>query len=317
MDVGDLVKLDVRDGVDIMGSFLGIFQDREWYWSLEDKVTLWRVPDIRECIAAQPGHKVLSADYSQIEVKLMAHLSRDPVLIAAINSKKDIHCFTATEVFGKKLNFTYEDIFNATQHKDAKKHPRHKELKRLRSNIKVVTFGVPYGAGAKRVAAMTGMTDVEAQAFIDEYFLKFQVLKAWLEAQGNLALKEGYTATPNGRRRFYTLPPKGDPDYDGQLAQIRRWAGNHPIQAANADMLKLAIRKIYLAIRGGIATGPKLYDARLSLVVHDEIVMICADKDVDAVSKIIDRAMTEAYDEIIPDIWNTIVVVADDIWEKV
>lgn len=317
MVVGDLVKLEEKAGIPIYGSFLGEFDGREWYWNADDKVVLWRVPDIRECIAAPDGYMVLSADYSQIEVKLMAHLSKDPVLIAAINSRKDIHCYTAAEVFGKKLNFTYEDIWEATQGPNAKKHPRHKELKALRSNIKVVTFGVPYGAGAKRVAAMTGMTDEQAQEFIDAYFQKFSVLKAWLEQQGNLAISFGYTVTPDGRRRFYVMPPDNDPDKDGLLAQIRRWAGNHPLQAANADILKKAIRKIYEKIRGGIPTGPKLYDARLSLVVHDEIVMICRKDQVKEVEQIMIDSMTEAYDSVLPEIYNKIDVVVDEIWEKV
>jgi DNA polymerase-1 len=316
MVVGDLVKLEEIDGSPVYGSFIGELDGREWYWHLDNKTAMWRVPDIRECIAAPPGYMVLAADYSQIEVKLMAYLSGDPVLIAAINSRKDIHCYTAAEVFGKRLNFTYEDIWEATQGLDAKKHPRHKELKKLRTNIKVVTFGVPYGAGAKRVAAMTGMTDVEAQEFIDDFFLKFSVLKAWLESLGNLALTFGYTSTPDGRRRFYVMPPTSDPDYDGLIAQIRRWAGNHPLQAANADMLKKAIRLIYERIRGGIVTGPKLYDARLSLVVHDEIVCICRIEDVDAVSKIIEDSMTDAYNSIIPNVFNVVKVVVDTVWEK-
>jgi DNA polymerase-1 len=300
-----------------MATFMGEFEGREWFWDTKLNEAYWRVPDIRECIAAPPGYRVLSADYSQIEVKLMAFLSGDKTLIAAINSKKDIHCYTATEVFGVRMKFTYEDIYAATQAKDAKKHPRHKELKTLRANIKTVTFGVPYGAGASTIAFQTGMSKEEAQAFIDDFFAKFSGLKAWLEKQGNQALQFGYTATPNGRRRFYVMPPKSDPDYDGQIAQIRRWAGNHPIQAANADMLKLAIRKIYERIRGGNMVGPKLYDARLSLVVHDEVVMICAEADVPAVSEIMHTAMTEAYDEIVQGIWNEITVVEDEIWEKV
>lgn len=317
MDVGDLVKVGEVAGNPVMGTFVGEFEGREWYWQLEENDLYWRVPDIRECIAAPPGFRVLSADYSQIEVKLMAFLSQDPILIAAINSKKDIHCYNATEVFGKKMGFTYEDIWEATQGPNAKKHPRHKELKALRSNIKTVTFGVPYGASAKRVALMTGMSEDKAQEFIDDFFKKFAVLKQWLEEQGSQALAFGYTATPNGRRRFYVIPPKSDPDYDGQIAQIRRWAGNHPIQAANADMLKIAIRKIYERIRGGNVTGKKLFDARLSLVVHDEIVMICAEADVPAVSEIMKTAMDEAYEEIIQGIYNEVVVVDDEIWEKV
>lgn len=144
MVVGDLVKVgETVDKQEIKATFLGEFSGREWYMNVSDAAMFWRVPDIRECIAAPEGCMVLSADYSQIEVKLMAFLSQDPVLIAAINSKKDVHCYTATEVFGERRGFTYEDIWEATQSPDAKKHPRHKELKLLRTNIKVVTFGIP------------------------------------------------------------------------------------------------------------------------------------------------------------------------------
>jgi DNA polymerase-1 len=317
VEVGATIKVDSRNGADVIGMFLGEFEGKEWYWSEDLRDVYWRVPDIREAIAAPPGYRILSADYSQIEVKLMAFLSQDPLLIEAINSRKDIHCFNAYEVFGKRLNFTYEDIWEATQGPHAKFHPRHKELKTLRNNIKTVTFGVPYGAGATRVAAMTGMSKDEAQAFIDEFFAKFYVLKAWLEGQGNLALNFGYTATPEGRRRFYVMPAKDDPDYDGIIAQIRRWAGNHPIQAANADMLKLALRMIYERIRGGIVTGPKLYDARISLVVHDEIVMICLEEDAEFVTAIMIEAMQWAYDQIIQGVFNKIDVSNDEIWEKV
>ena len=315
MEIGTPVKVSDRNGVDLFATYLGEFDDREWYWNTETQEAFWRVPDIRECIAAPPGYKVLSADYSQIEVKLMAHLSQDPILIAAINSKCDIHCFNAAEVFGKEMGFTYQDIWDATQSDDAKQHPRHKELKTLRGNIKVVTFGVPYGAGKQMVAMRTGMTEDKAQEFIDAFFAKFKVLKQWLESQGNFALTWGYTTTPDGRRRFYTIPPTSDPDYDAELSQIRRYAGNHPIQASNADMLKKAIRLIYERIRGGLVTGPRLYDARLMLVVHDEIVMMCANKDVEAVSNIMIQSMTDAYSSIIPDIWNEVLVVADDVWD--
>jgi DNA polymerase-1 len=315
--IGTSVKVFETKDSAILGTFIGEFNGREWFFDDSSLEFFWRVPDIRETIAAPDGYTVLSADYSQIEVKLMAFLSQDPVLIAAINSKKDIHCYTGAEVFGEKLNFTYEDIWEATQGPNAKSHPRHKELKKIRSNIKAVTFGVPYGAGANQVALSAGITKDEAQEFIDAFFAKFKVLKKWIEDQGNFALNFGYTVTPDGRRRFYVMPPKSDPDYEQKIAQIRRWAGNHPIQAANADMLKRAIRLIYERVRGGVVTGKRLYDAWLSLVVHDEIVMICAKKDAAAVSKIMHDSMTDAYNAILQGIFNEVIVVEDEIWEKV
>lgn len=307
---------------------LGEFENKQYFWArytdektgeLKKEQLEWLVPDIRKAIKAQKGYKILAADYSQVEVKLMAYLSGDPGLIFAINSGKDIHCYTSTEVFGKRLNFTYEDIVAAIADPS---HPRHHELKKIRSNIKVVTFGIPYGAGAQRVALMTGMTVEEAQQFIDDFFARFPKLKAWLARLGSDAIAEGYTTSPRGRKRFYMVPLPTDEDADQTMSQIRRWAGNHPIQAGNVDMLKPALRKIYVAIRGGNVAGPRLYDARLLLAVHDEIVVECLEKDVPAVKAIMEAAMQEAYDAVIlPEmkeryVVNKIDVVVDDTWEK-
>jgi hypothetical protein len=97
---------------------------KEWYYNSETDDFEWRVPDVREVIRAKPGHKILAADYSQIEVKIMGFLSQDPDLI----------------IFGEKLNFDYELI---TLAKSDRSHPRHKELDALRSRTKACTFGIP------------------------------------------------------------------------------------------------------------------------------------------------------------------------------
>lgn len=120
--------------------FIGEVNGKDYYWDPEEDSIVWRVPDVREVIRAKPGYKILSADYSQVEVKIMGFLSQDPDLIAAINSGKDIHSYIATDIFGQKLGFTYEDI---TAAKEDKNHPRHKELSGLRSKTKTTTFGVP------------------------------------------------------------------------------------------------------------------------------------------------------------------------------
>ena len=312
------------------------------------KKVVWRVPDIREAVQAEKGYLILSADYSQIEVKLMAHLSGDPVLIAAINSGKDIHSFNATEVFGKDKHFTYEDL---TAAKKDKTHPRHAELVKLRNDIKTVTFGVPYGAGKNRVALMTGMTPDEAQEFIDAFFAKFSVLGQWLKDTGDFAVKFGYSKSPRGRRRFYDLPSEGtkEKDKDKIFSQIRRYAGNHPIQSGNVDMLKPAMFQIYNDLR---TLGEPHYadqGCRILFCVHDEIVMtapehlamrtdesgqlINADlydkykKDkiklnAGPIEAIMMKRMQQSYDEIwtvngkVPDIVNKIDVAIGDIWEK-
>ena len=253
---------------------------------------------------------ILSADYSQIEVKLMAYLSGDPGLIADINQGGDIHSRIATKVFGKKLGFTYDDI-NAAR-KDHS-HPRHFELSTIRSNIKTVTFGVPYGAGKQRVALMTGLTEDEAQVLIDEYFAEYPVLKLWLEQQGRLAVQYGYSTSPRGRKRFYELPSPDDKDADGILSQIRRWAGNHPIQAGNVDMLKPALAEIYQELR---ERGISPEDARVLFVVHDEIVMTARLELVDTVKDIMVRHMEASYSTLINNIINQIDVAVAEVWAK-
>jgi DNA polymerase I len=341
-NVGDEVKLNEKDGT--LGVYLGTEWDeneglyREWFWNKPKGDVVWRVPEIRECIVARKGYKILAADYSQIEIKLMAFLSNDPDMIRALNTldargnPTDIHCYISTMVYGERLKFDYEEMISVIKEKapGGKKHPRYKEFKRMRSNIKNTTFGVPYGSGAKGVADRCGITEEEAQQVIDDFFKQFPKLKVWLDEQGSLARKKTYTETPYGRKRFYDMPSRQDlnaKEYGAMIDQIRRWAGNHPIQAASADMLKEALRLIYRGIRGGDIngsdryaklSGPKLYDASIIMVVHDEIVMECREEQAEEVKLLMEKCMGKAYENIIGDVIpNKIDVAVESSWEKV
>jgi DNA polymerase-1 len=304
---------------------LGVLDGKEYHLNVKEASIDWRIPDIREMVRAEAGYKILCCDYSQIEVKLMAYLSGDPWLISAINSGKDIHCYMATEVFGQSMGFDYDVIKKAIKDED---HPRYDELKKLRSDIKTVTFGVPYGAGPPRVAAMTGKTVEEAQELIALYFEKAVVLKQWLEVQGRQAIINGYTTSPRGRKRFYLMPANDDPEKDQILGQIRRWAGNHPIQAGNVDMLKPSMKRIYDALGD---RGMTWEEARILFVVHDEIIMTAKDELTSTVRTIMWESMKAAYDVIIPNILSGFedttdkngefkpgieAVLVDDIWVK-
>jgi DNA polymerase-1 len=292
-------------------TLLSEINSKEWYYNSDTGDIEWRVPDIREIIHAKPNHKILAADYSQIEVKIMGFLSQDPDLIAAINSGKDIHSYIATSIFGTKLNFDYDLMVLA---KSDKKHPRHIELDTLRSRTKATTFGTPYGAGASKVALMTGMSIDEAQEFIDAYMGRYPKLKAWLEKEGDNAIKQGFSTDLYGRKRFYTIPDISERDYDKIISQIRRWAGNFPIQATNADMLKLAMRLIYLRIRGGKANGKPIMSGRFKLVVHDEIVMEWNELEVELGKKVMSECMMEAYYMLISGIKNKVDVMEGNSW---
>jgi len=277
--------------------FLGAEGPREYYYSPSEDSFYWRVPEIRETLRAWPGHVLVSADYSQIEVKLMAFLSRDKFLIEAINSGKDIHSYLASEIIG----VPYEEIVAAR--KDPS-HPRHHELDSLRSAVKAITFGLPYGAGpnkiATQIAQVTGrkLDDAlveEARELIEKYFSRARGLKRWLDDQCRLGVEKLHSRSLLGRIRWYELPDPDDPGYHAACAQVGRYACNHPIQASSADMLKLAISSFYRAVRQGRSPLDPLHGARLVMTVHDEIVVMCQKEGAEEIARILCQSMDEAY----------------------
>jgi DNA polymerase-1 len=176
-----------------------------------------------------------------------------------------------------------------------------------------------------------------AKELIENYFAQAPKLKAWLQEQKRMAQTQGFTCSIEGRKRFYELPDRNNPDYDQIMSQIGRFAGNHPIQASSADMLKDAMRRLYLHHRGwdgGAAepwAAPKVLDANLLLVCHDEAVTDCAMRDLGRGEAMLARSMGDAYNavsmkRIVPpgvtktfylsDIWNEVDVITSDFWSK-
>jgi len=289
---------------DVVRKKIGVVDDKEYWWNVTADCLEVRIPDVREAIQARQYRRILSADYSQVEIKIMAYLSRDKALIEAINSGCDVHSYNAAKVFGKRMNFTYEDLETARH-----THNDPKGLILVRNRIKTTSFGVPYGAGASRIALMTGMEMDDAEEFINTFFETFHDLKKWIDNQGMQAIRFrrypfsevalGYSTTPRGRKRFMPEPERNS-EYDKSIKQIKRWAGNQPIQSSNVDMLKMAMANIYKDIRGGNPAAPCIYDAQFLLAVHDEIVMEVLEDHVDPVKAIMEHRMNEAYWSVIP-----------------
>lgn len=333
---------------------LGILSGRE-YW-LEDGKVFWRIPDIRECVRARPGWKILCSDLSQIEVKLMAFESQDPFLIGAINSGKDIHSYMTCDIFSYELSqelspdpeLRYDlfqqiidkDYVPVIQKVDSKLVGQWKDTyKERRAGVKRSTFGIPYGANAPRIGMMIQRRNKQgrpiesiedatkrAESIIEKYFVRAHVLKRWLDTTRALAIQNGYSASPRGRQRLYAPIEQGK-NYRKFRAQVERWAGNQQIQSGNVDILKLAMANIWLKLRGGDPTAEPDPEARIILAVHDEIGMMCPDENVKITSHTMEEGMTEAYNAIKrvgPDgqevclsaIKNSIKVVADDCWSK-
>jgi DNA polymerase I len=194
---------------------------------------------IRAAFVAEKGHLLLAADYSQIELRLLAHLSKDPAMLDAFKSGQDIHTRTAMEIFEKKPDEVTGD---------------------MRRAAKTINFGVIYGMGDAALGKRLGIPREEAARFIEAYFTRYAGVKAYMAQVLDEARSAGSVGTLLGRRRF--LPDLGSANRSERL-QAERIATNTPIQGTAADILKLAM----VSLRAPVVEG-----ARMILTVHDELI---------------------------------------------
>jgi len=217
--------------------------------------------DIRAAFVPEPGWVLLSADYSQIELRLLAHFSADAVLVEAFRHNEDIHTRTAAEVFGvAPLMVTPE----------------------MRRSAKAVNFGIVYGQTAFGLAGQTGVTREEAERYIRSYFERYAGVKKWIDHTIAEVRRRGYTLTLHGRRRQI-------PDIQSKNPNARsfaeRTAVNTPLQGTAADLIKLAMIALDADLRG------QKMRSRLLLQVHDELVLECPPEELEETSKLVKRRM--------------------------
>lgn len=212
----------------------------------------------------------LDADYSQIELRVLAHISGDESLIAAFKSNQDIHRMTASQVF----------------------HVPFDEVTPLqRSNAKAVNFGIIYGKGAFSLGQDLGISRKEAEEYINAYFARYPKIKTFMEDTIKNGAKNGYVSTLWNRRR--NMPELQSSNFM-QRAAGERAAMNMPIQGTAADIIKLAMIKVHRALQDG---G---YRSRLILQVHDELLIEAYKEEKDAVAKILKENMEHAADLLVP-----------------
>jgi DNA polymerase-1 len=202
---------------------------------------------IRAAFVAAPGRRLISADYSQIELRLLAHLAEDPTLIDAFARDEDVHARTAAEVFGGLA-------------------PAHG-----RRLAKVINYGIVYGMGAVRAGRELGVTTSEAEAYITGYFERYPGVRRFIDGTIAGARERGYVTTVLGRRRY--LPELGS--RDSAVRQFaERAATNTPIQGSAADLIKLAMLEVSRRLKAeGLRT-------QMLLQVHDELVLEAPDAEV-------------------------------------
>lgn len=226
---------------------------------------------IRSAFTAQDeGSILLSADYSQIELRLLAHLSGDPSLIEAFREGVDIHRATAARVFDM---------------------PPEKVDSVARARAKTVNFGVLYGMGPVRLSRELGISMAEARGFIEQYFAKMPSVRAFLEANLDRARKDGFVTTILGRRRYIPALQLRDPRARSQAERI---ASNTPIQGSAADLIKKAM----ISIHGALSSGA--FRTRLVLQVHDELLFEGPLEEADEVTGIVRTGMESAIALVVP-----------------
>ena len=229
--------------------------------------------EIRKAFVATKGFTIASFDYSQIELRVMASLSKDETMIAAFRDGKDIHTITASQVFGVPLD-------QVDPH--------------MRRSAKTLNFGIMYGMGADAFAKTSGRTREEAKAFIKKYFANFPGVQKFHEDTIEFGRAHGYVANELGRRRWLPDLTSGHPKY---RAAAERMAINFPLQSLDADIIKMAM--ITIAKRFS-QSGEWGKDVRMILQVHDQLLFEVRNDILEARAQEIKQIMETAYKLSVP-----------------
>jgi DNA polymerase-1 len=226
--------------------------------------------EIRKGFVAAPGTVFLGVDYSQIELRILAHFSGDEAFVTAFTTGVDVHKQTASVIF----DVAVEEV-----------------TPRMRAQAKTVNFATLYGQGAFSLARQLGISREEAKAFIDTYFERFAGVRAYLDAQVEKAKEVGYVETLMGRRRYV-------PELRARNWNVRQFgervAQNTPIQGTAADMIKVAMIRVQKALDEG-DTG-----ARMLLQVHDELLFEVPEDEVEPVRDTVVSLMEGAMELNVP-----------------
>lgn len=223
---------------------------------------------LRSLFVAREGFTLVSADYSQIELRIMAHYSQDPIMLKAYREGADIHSYTAAQVFGVSLN---------------------EVTPIMRRTAKTVNFGIIYGISEFGLASNLKISKTEAKQYIENYFERFSGVREYLDRCVVQAKKDGYVTTLLGRRR--KIPELFSSVYfTRQFGE--RAAMNMPLQGTAADIIKIAMLNVSKALEG--------MKSRLILQVHDELIVETAEDEIDAVKTMLKNEMENAFTLSVP-----------------
>ena len=220
---------------------------------------------IREAFIAKPGYKLIAIDYSQIELRLLAHFSQDKALVAAFNSGLDVHTQTAIRIFGEE------------------------QASEKRNIAKSINFGLIYGMGAKKLGETVGITSKEAKVYIESYFEAFCGVKPYLASIEDDAMANGYVETLLKRKRLFDFSTVGGM----QKAAFLRESVNTVFQGSAADLIKLSMNKIHKKYSSN-------NDVKMLLQIHDELIFEIKDEIIDEIITDIKKIMINIHTLTVP-----------------
>jgi DNA polymerase-1 len=224
---------------------------------------------VRRAFVAEAGWLLIAADYSQVELRVMAHVAGDRGLLGAFERGEDIHATTAAAILGVPLEKVTSD---------------------MRRLAKAVNFGLSYGQTAYGLAQATGKTQAEAEDFITAYFQRFPKVREYIDTTKALATRQGYVETLLGRRRYFPELLPGSKATHNVRQAAERMAINAPIQGTAADIIKIAMIRLHSALCEMEARS------RMILQVHDELVLEVPEERVEAIASLTRRTMEDAFD---------------------
>ncbi|HEY5401222.1 MAG TPA: DNA polymerase, partial [Pyrinomonadaceae bacterium] len=225
---------------------------------------------IRKAFVAEKGHKIISADYSQLELRLLAHITQDAVMLEAFQNNEDIHARTARLVFGAKTD---------------------EELKEARRFAKIVNFAIAYAIEPWGLSQRVGISRAEAKKVIEDYYNTYKGVRRYMDEVPVMAREHGYVRSLYGRIR----PLPGISDRNANIRKAaEREAINMPIQGTASDIVKIAMLHVEDQLKR------KGLNARLLMQVHDELLVECPEKEVEEVAALLKREMETAVSLDVP-----------------
>lgn len=229
--------------------------------------------EIRRAFVPKPGNVLLSTDYSQIELRIVAHIAEDEAMIKAFKEDQDIHTTTAAAISGCEL----EDV-----------------TPEMRRNAKAINFGLIYGMSPYGLTRTTDLTLAEAENFVDAYFERFPGVQKYLNEVRERVTVDGYVSTLLGRRRYFPQLEQGSTVNETARSRALREAINAPIQGTAADIIKLAMLELPAKLE---TAGLR---AAMLLQVHDELVFECPEEELRETAEMVEKVMQEAYKLDVP-----------------